>query len=145
MAVWLLFKHMEINLKWLFNTGCNSLEKSLSLLGNDFHIFNSSHLADDSALCSKDSYLILLLSSLQTSHHLYPLCLLFCLCFYLRPTPFPLYHRSLSHGSLSQGICSVMISFFCCITSSLFLKKKKRKIKTYLKTQSPRTISAIIQ
>lgn len=89
LAVWLLFKHMEINLKWLFNTGCTSLEKSLSLLGNDFHIFHSSHLADDSALYFKDSYLILLLSSLQTPHHLYPLCLLFCLCFYLRPTPFP--------------------------------------------------------
>lgn len=46
---------------------------------------------------------------------------------------FPLYHRSLSHGSLSQGICSVMISFFCCITSSLFLKKKKEKKKLFLK------------
>lgn len=86
LAVWSVFKHMEINLKWLFNTGCTSLENSLSFLGSYCHIFYSSPLASDRALYSKEKYLILLLSSLPTPHFVYPLCPLFCLCFYLRPT-----------------------------------------------------------
>lgn len=144
MALWLLFKHMEINLKWLFNTGCTSLEKSLSLLGNDFHIFHSSHLADDSALYSKDSYLILLLSSLQTPHHLYPLCPLFCLCFYLRPTPFPCtIDLFLVDHYLKEFVLSW--SLFSVVSLHLSSLKKKKEKKTYLKTQYPSSISAIIQ
>ena len=130
MAVWSVFKHMEINLKWLFNTGCTSLENSLSFLGSYCHIFDSSPLANDRALYSKKKYLILLLSSLPTPHFVYPLCPLFCLCFYLRPT------LSLNLFLVDCCLKEFMLSWFffyppCCVTSSPSFKKKKN-----LKTQS---------
>lgn len=120
---------MEINLKWLFNTGCTSLENSLSFLGSYFHIFDSSPLANDRALYSKEKYLILPLSSLPTPHFVYPLCPLFCLCFYLRPTV------SLDLFLMDCYLKEFMLSWFFFFPSCVTLSPSFKKKYIYLKTQ----------
>ena len=128
LAVWSLFKHMEINLKQLFNTGSTSLENSLISRKLFLHLWLFTISQWQSFILQRE---VPHPSTIKSTNS--PFCvptLPFILSLLLFKTNTFLW--SFPHGLLSQRIHAVMILFSLPVVSLHLLPL----IKTDLKTQS---------